>query len=148
MASDSANRYVVMDLHGTLMNINSIIQLIPDWDEFHRASLKCPPNAPVVEFARRCQLHSEVIVVTGMPETLRLEVIGWLHTQGIHPEYLAMRPVMSVESDADLKPRLMEKILGRGWENRILFAVEDRDKMVDAWRRHGVTCFQCAESLY
>lgn len=139
---------VIFDLDGTLININSIAELIGDWDEFHAASLKCPANEPILEFAKRCQIFSHLIVVTGKPESFRRGVEGWLSFRGLLPEAVLMRPTMSSDSDAQLKPMLMEKEFGPDWKSRVMFAVEDRDKMTNAWRAEGITCLQCAESLY
>lgn len=142
------HRYVIFDLDGTLININSIQHLIGDWEEFHPASVKCPPNEAMVEFARRCQQHSDIILITGKPERFRRSVIDWLRLQGIDPDFVLMRPELCSLSDAELKPHLAEKLLGSDWADKVLFAVEDRDKMVNAWRAAGINCLQCAESLY
>lgn len=141
---------ILIDLDGTLININGIADLIPDWDAFHDASFRCPANEAVVEFVRALQLldNREVIIVTGKPDTYQSLATEWLRYHGLMPDAILMRPKDNAMSDADLKPWLVEKHCGEGWEQRVLFTLEDRDKMVNAWRARGLTCFQCAESLY
>lgn len=148
MTVEPTARTILFDLDGTLININSIAHLIGDWDAFAEASILCPANEPIAEFARLMQLHYELVVCTGKGEAYRNRVCGWLSLQGIIPDLLLMRPANNFQSDAELKPALLRAALGEGWKGDILFAIEDRDKMVDAWRALGITCFQCAPSLY
>jgi hypothetical protein len=146
--SAQPSAFIVFDLDGTLININSITHLIGDWEAFHQASLTCPSNEPMVEFARRCQRLGEIIICTGKGEEYRKQTNDWLSLRGILPDLLLMRPKLNDMSDALLKPWLMERHVGADWKERTLFVVEDRDKAVNAWRALGVTCLQCAESLY
>lgn len=140
---------VLFDLDGTLININSIQQLLGEWEEFHPATFDCPANEPMIEFAKLCQkMGLALLIVSGKPVTYLQHVTDWLAKRGIIPDVILMRPAISVLGDAELKPALAEAYLGEGWQDRVLFAIEDRDKMVDAWRANGVMCLQCDESLY
>ena len=149
MHKQSPKDVVIFDLDGTLININSISHLLGDWEEFHPATFECPANEPMVQFALLCQrMDLTLYVVTGKPELHRMGVTGWLSLRGIVPDAILLRPNGNHMSDAELKPALMKRELGEGWKDRVLFALEDRDKMVDAWRATGIMCLQCAESLY
>lgn len=140
---------MLFDLDGTLINISPIQHLLGDWEEFHRESFRCYANEPMVDFAKLCQkMGLTILIVTGKPSGFINHVEGWLSTRGILPEAILMRGPLNSMSDAELKPHLVEAMLGEGWRDRILFAVEDRDKMVNAWRAEGIMCLQCAESLY
>lgn len=148
MNDGSIVKYILFDLDGTLINVNSITHLIGQWEDFAEATLTCPPHERMVEYARLCQGVAEIIVVTGKHERFYPRVLDWLALQGIIPEVVLMRPNLNSESDATLKPRLIEQYLGERWRDQVLFAVEDRDKMVEAWRALDVICLQCAPSLY
>lgn len=148
MNDASTGKFVLFDLDGTLINVNPIVHLIGQWEEFAEASLKCPPATRMVEFALHCQRFSDIIVVTGKSEVYQQRVADYLSLLGILPEAILMRPKSSMDSDAILKPRLIEQYLGADWRDQVLFAVEDRDKMVEAWRALDITCLQCAPSLY
>jgi FMN phosphatase YigB (HAD superfamily) len=142
--------YAVFDLDGTLINVESAAHLAADreWDAFHDATLDCPPYADMLIFALMAQRYADVIVCTAKPERLRARVLNWLSMHGILPDALLMRPDKDFRPSPVLKLELMEEHLGPDWKQQILFAVEDRDKMVDAWRAAGITCLQCSPSLY
>lgn len=143
-----ARDLVLFDFDGTLTDVSGFSHLIPDWDAFHEAALNAPPSPRIVEFARKMTTVAKVVVITGKPRFYQPAVIEWLWEQDIEAETVLMRPNGSDMSDADLKIELMVREFGPDWKDRVLFAVEDRDKMVDGWRKEGVTCLQCAASLY
>lgn len=149
MSKPSTRDVVLFDLDGTLININSIAQLVGDWDEFHPAAFRCPANEPMIDYARICQkMGFEIIIISGKPAAYLQHTAEWLCLRGIIPDAILMRPLNNHMSDAELKPALVEAHIGPDWKGRVLFAIEDRDKMVDAWRATGIMCLQCAESLY
>lgn len=136
---------VIFDFDGTLCNTDPITHLWGDWEAFHPATFDCPPRIGVVELARRCQLIGHVLVVTGKPERYRAKMTNWLNYQGIQPDAILMRPDHSSMPDAELKPQLAREWAGS--LDRVICAIEDRDKMVDAWRAEGVTCLQAAPCI-
>lgn len=148
--------HTVFDLDGTLINIDPVAHLANEkkWDEFADATMSCQPIYNMLAFARCCQRFSEVLIVTAKPERLRFRTLNWLSIHGIVPTAMMMRPAHDYRSSPELKLALlkehMEEIFGTDvdWKRQIMFAVEDRDKMVDAWRAAGITCLQCAPSLY
>lgn len=142
-----ARDVILFDFDGTLIDLDPITHLWGDWDAFHVASFDCPPREGVVEFARRCQLMCHTAVVTGKPERYRTKMVNWLSFHGLLPDELLMRPDHSMQPDAELKPALLIDWLGPDWKERIIAVVEDRDKMVDAWRAEGVTCLQAAPCI-
>lgn len=151
----AVGRFIVFDLDGTLINIDSCVHLMHDqqFEEFADATLKCPPIESMVSFARYCQLMGDLLIVTAKPERLHAASMNWLSMQGLQPEAILMRPKHDYRSSPELKlAQLQEYIDPAGrlprWQDTIMFAVEDRDKMVDAYRAAGITCLQCAPSLY
>jgi beta-phosphoglucomutase-like phosphatase (HAD superfamily) len=145
-------KYVIFDLDGTLININSVTHHADakDWEAFADATLDCPPFESMVEYARHIQQLKTIglIVATAKPERLRARTLNWLSMQGIIPDALLMRPHKDFRPSAELKPALIQEFIGEDWKPQVLFAIEDRDKVVDAWRALGVPCLQCAPSLY
>jgi phosphoglycolate phosphatase-like HAD superfamily hydrolase len=145
-------KYVIFDLDGTLININSITHLADakEWEQFADESLSCPPFPEMVEYARHIQQLKNIglIIVTAKPERLRARTFNWLSVNGIIPDALLMRPHKDFRTSVELKPALLTEHLGDDWKQQVLFTVEDRDKVVDAWRAIGITCLQCAPSLY
>lgn len=142
-----AKDIIIFDFDGTLVDCDPINHLWGDWDAFHNATFDCPPRMGVVELARRCQLIAIVVVVTGKPERYRAKMLNWLSFHGLQPDEILMRPDHSSMSDIELKPVLMFDWAGFDWKERTICAIEDRDKMVDAWRAEGVLCLQAAQCL-
>jgi hypothetical protein len=138
---------IAFDFDGTLIDLDPIGHLWGDWDNFHVASFDCPAREGIVALAKRMQLISHVVVVTGKPDAYRSKMIGWLSLHGIMPDELLMRPAGSMMPDAELKPALMFDCFGPDWKDRLIAVIEDRDKMVDAWRAEGVTCLQAASCI-
>lgn len=141
-------RTIIVDFDGTLVDIRPIQDLVGDWDEFHQRSFSCPPNIKIVEFVERMDWFYDIVICTGKGEAYSNEMVEWLLRHEIPADTVLMRPKDNYMSDAELKPWLMENKFGEAWRDRVEFALEDRDKMVDAWRSLGITCFQCARSLY
>jgi FMN phosphatase YigB (HAD superfamily) len=145
---------VVFDLDGTLINVESVVHLAQakEWDEFHEATLRCPPYQQMVDYARFIQRLTQIdwIVATAKPEKFRHRTVNWLSVHGLMPEALLMRSDHDYRPSPELKLDMVRSYVGgeENWKSSILFAVEDRDKMVDAWRGAGVPCLQCAPSLY
>lgn len=143
---------VVFDLDGTLINIDSIVHFADqeDWDGFADASMDCPDYPAMVAFAKIIQRMPDIdwIIVTTKPERLRARTVNWLSMRGLQPEAMLMRPQHDYSPTVDLKPQLMADMYGEEWRSKVLFAIDDRTKMVDAWRALGVMCMQCAPTLY
>jgi hypothetical protein len=142
--------YAVFDLDGTLINIESVAHFAADkeWDAFHEATLDCPPHDDMIRFALMCQRLCDLIICTAKPIKLHDRALNWLSAHGILPDAMLMRPSHDYRPSAELKLDLIKEHLGDDWKSQVLFTVEDRDKMVDAWRAAGATCLQCSPSLY
>lgn len=138
---------VILDFDGTLCDTDLIGHLMGDWDAFHPATFDCPPRVGVLELAKRLQLIARIAVVTGKPERFRAKMQNWLSFHGIIPDVILMRPDHSSMPDAELKPALLFEWAGPDWKAATICAIEDRDKMVDAWRAEGVTCLQAAPCM-
>lgn len=146
---DLANPIVVFDLDGTLALIEHRKHLIdkergePDWGAFYRACVNDLPNAPVIALWTLCDAHYESWVVSGRSDEVRRETVEWLRNHRVYPDRLLMRSEGDFTPDDELKRRWIEPI-----KDRVLFAVDDRDKVVRMWRSMGVPCFQVADGAF
>lgn len=138
---------IVLDFDGTLVDCDPIGHLMGDWERFHEATFMCPPRLQMLELARRLQTVARVVVVTGKGEKWRPQTVKWLHGFALYPDDILMRPDHSSMPDAELKPALLFDWAGPEWKRQVICAIEDRDKMVDAWRAEGVLCLQAAPCL-
>lgn len=146
-------KYIVVDLDGTLYDSSNRVHLAhqKQWDEFHNASVA---DKPFYDVKKLLDIVGDagvwVIACTGRNERYRGITEKWLNKYSIPVDVLLMRPDNNFESDADVKLGLVRGFLcddPDGFSN-ILFVLEDRDKMVDAWRAIGVPCYQVRPSGY
>ncbi|WP_328491269.1 HAD family hydrolase [Streptomyces zaomyceticus] len=83
---------LVIDLEGGLINVRSIRHLAQDASQFHRASLRCPPNRRIVADARRAHRNGmAVLVMTGGDRRLGEHIRAWLGRNEVPAAVLLMR---------------------------------------------------------
>ena len=139
------SRRVIFDLDGTLSLPEHRIHFIEgenaDWDAFYQACGDDDPNYPVITVLQSLWQTGELIVIwTGREESVRGRTLEWLANHNIHYAELKMRPTKDYTPDDHLKELWLKEL---GAQN-VLMAFDDRDKVVDMWRRNDVVCFQVA----
>ena len=95
------------------------------WTDFYEACVHDKPNKPVVDFLLHAGAGCE---------------ISSLHE-------LRMRPADSRAPDTELKEEWLHS-LPPAERERIVLAVDDRDLVVEMWRRNGVPCLQVASGKF
>ena len=138
---------IICDLDGTLYDSRGRSHFAENkmWDEFHAASVDDPPNTDVLHMLYAID-HSgaEIIAITGRDEKFREITNTWLSKHLVPIDTLLMRPDLDFRHDTEVKIDLLEGWLARtNWnKDEIAFAMDDRDRMVDAWRKYGIPCWQ------
>lgn len=164
-------RAIIFDLDGTLALIdhrrhfvekpkgwgqkNQLTQLLgdddwrPDWDAFFEACNNDLPNPGVVALYKmicRAQfedLDTRVIIFSGRSESVRVKTVDWFKEYKIPtPDRLLMRPEGDFTPDDQLKEQWLRNLQAEGYFVQMVF--DDRQKVVDMWRRNGITCLQVA----
>ena len=149
---------VVVDLDGTLYDSTNREPLAEtkQWEEFHRRSIEDPPNMAVLQTLYALDaLGPEITIIacTGRNDAHRKITDDWLMKHEVPVQEVLMRPEGNFASDAEIKVALLEEWIG---ENRpglalveaVLLVLEDRDKMVEAWRDLGLDCWQVKHGGY
>jgi hypothetical protein len=121
----------------------------PNWDEFFALCIKDSPNWPVV--GTMMQLRAcgcDVRIWSGRVDKVRAATLEWLHVYTTIQPYeldkmLVMRPGGDYRPDEQLKLKWLNA-LPPADRARLVAVFDDRDKVVDMWRKNGVTCFQVA----
>lgn len=100
-------------------------------------------NEPVRICLEKFQRNSYmIIIVSGRKSEHRKETEDWLRNHKIYYDYLYMRAEEDNRDDRIVKKEIYDEHI-RGKYN--VFAVwDDRNKVVDMWRKLGLTCFQVA----
>ena len=139
---------VVFDLDGTLALIEHRRHFVngdrKSWQRFFAACVDDEPNAPVIQLARMLAERRDLTLIcfSGRSDEVRAETLAWLdqHVGSDVFSEVRMRRAGDYTPDDELKQSWAKPIL-----ERILFTVDDRDKVVAMWRRLGVTCLQVAD---
>lgn len=138
---------VIFDIDGTLADIAHRRPYLtperPDWTRFNAAMGDDTLNLPVAELYRVLWASKayRLEIVTGRNERFRKLTESWLTWNDIPFSRLTMRPDKDQRADHLLKQDILNGFLSEGQE--IAFAVDDRQQVVDMWRRNGITCLQC-----
>ncbi len=139
---------VVFDIDGTLADVSQRRRHLegsePDWKKFHTSMDTDTPNVPIVELYRALwdSARFKIVLTSGRHERTRQYTEEWLFWNRIPFGQLYMRPDDDGRPDHLLKQDFLREITSKHGE--ILFVVDDRQQVVDMWRRNGITCLQCA----
>lgn len=149
-----SGKTVIFDLDGTLADIKERRTLATkeggkiDWPKFfdpNNISLD-KPNTPVIESFKALQKAGyRMIIFSGRSDATREETEKWLAVNGIVYDKLLMRPGTG-EGMFTPDDKLKEDWLNQEFpdKSQILCVYDDRDKVVNMWRRNGISCFQVA----
>lgn len=160
-------KYIICDLDGTLCDASHREHLINEsWDAFHAAHTKDSVVLPTLQFLERMLKLRDwsevaepcyVIFLTGRNEAYRASTIDWLNDEcglAIHDDYeaLLMRPDYDYTPDHELKPQMLSAFMASFVDGETpkesVLVLDDRDKVVAAWRDAGYTCWQVKEGSY
>lgn len=150
---------IICDIDGTISNYQHrkfILNGSPDdrqsrpqvdWDRFHAAALDDHPIREVIKILKWAQFggRTKIFLITGRPDRYRSITSTWLTTHQVPYHRLLMRKQGDFRSDTVVKQEIFEKHCKN---YNVLFALEDRDKVVDMWRELGVRCLQVAKGEY
>jgi phosphoglycolate phosphatase-like HAD superfamily hydrolase len=140
---------IIFDIDGTLANNSHRLHYITggkkkNWEGFRAELENDVPNSPVVTLLRAMKtLGYRIIISTGRFEESRTRTEKWLRKHLIFYHDLFMRPNGDFRPDYEVKEDMLRDMqIGR---DNILFVVDDRDSVVEMWRRNGLTVLQCAK---
>ena len=142
---------IVCDLDGTLCDISHRTHWVQvpsgvrkNWDAFFSEVPNDTPNRPVLDLLQIVSEYSHIIFCSGRPERCRAETVEWLEkywfVEGAYKLY--MRQDGDFRRDDIVKQEILDKYIDK---ERVKFVLDDRDQVVDMWRRNGLHCFQVAE---
>lgn|SRR3990167_2505416 len=146
-------RAIIVDLDGTLANCTHRLHYIKkkkkDWGGFYSEVSKDKVNEWCKAILSRFEMdlhNTAILIVTGRRDTTREDTIIWLDKNKIPYDELFMREYDDFRDDAIIKEELYKTEIKDKYS--VLFVLEDRKRVVDMWRRLGLTVLQCAEGDY
>ena len=146
---------VIFDIDGTLADITHRVHLAQakKFNEFFDAMVDDVPNGPIVALLNgilntgSLDTYLQVIYCTGRPEKYRSVTQSFIDDIQRYSRDcpLLMRPNKQRSvPDYEIKQGMLDGILNHVSKENILYAVDDRQQVVDMWRSNGITCLQCA----
>jgi len=143
---------VIFDLDGTLANIEHRLHFVQNgnrqWDEFFAACADDKRNEPIIEIWD-CMSHMghEMWIFSGRSDQVLEETQEWLVNNNIFADRVFMRKAGDHQPDDKLKQGWLDELTDDE-RAAILCAFDDRQRIVDMWRRNGITCLQVAEGNF
>ena len=145
------DKKVIFDLDGTLALIDKRRDLATkdngkmDWNVFFdpdNIDLDLP-NQTVIDMANL--LHSQgylIYIFSGRSDKTEDATKDWLDKHNVNYDLLQMRPQgLLYKPDNDLKQDWLNVIK----KDRVAMVFDDRNQVVDMWRKNGLTTFQVAD---
>lgn len=137
---------ILCDLDGTLADCGHrqhlVLQAPKDWPKFFDLGEFDAPHMHVIHAVKALSKNYDIYITTGRPATYLSQTINWLEKYGIPFDRLIMRRADDKTDDDKLKPSWLTD--GQIDRERVAFALDDRDRVVAAWRAAGIPCFQVA----
>lgn len=156
MIEEQNKPVIIIDLDGTVYDSTPRSHHIQagNWDAFHEDSIHDLPHPDVVLLLKRLNLSMNgegvFIAITGRNERYRHITLEWLNLWMVPVDSLWMRPDDNFQKDVEVKMALLDEALEyhKLTRDHIWFAIDDRDKMIDAYREAGINAYQVKPSTY
>lgn len=142
---------IIFDIDGTLADIDHRLHWIQggpkNWKAFYAAMTDDSPIESICSLARRSyEMGDIVILCTGRNEQHRASTDRWLSQHEIKYDALYMRGDRDHRPDFEVKEDALKDIVNQFGKPDLVF--EDRQQVVDMWRRNGIRCLQVAAGQY
>ena len=141
---------IIFDVDGTLANGDHREHLYGGreaytWDAYVSASIDDTPHEQIqwLNHIMAEQPNVYIIVLTARSESGREVTIKWLEKHNIIYDELILKPEddgINGMKDYDFKERTLKELIDRNLTPFMVF--EDRNSVVEMWRRNGIKCLQ------
>jgi hypothetical protein len=147
----------IFDIDGTLADPTHRLPLLlngcgPDrWRQFYAACGDDKPIMPtIITMHGLITAGADVWLFSGRSDEVRDKTIQWLqqHVRWTgNPAELVMRRQGDYRADHIVKKEFYDRMLLDDRE-RLIAIFDDRQQVVDMWRRQGITCYQVADGKF
>jgi predicted kinase len=145
-------RCVVFDIDGTLADCSHRTHFVngskKNWPAFMAGIPDDVPNFQVtflntlLNFARsQGATNMPIFLCSGRSENERSDTEAWLNKYSVTCDKMFMRKSGDYRADHIIKRELLEEIRADGYEPWLIF--DDRQCVVDMWRKEGLFVLQC-----
>tara|TARA_B100000530_G_C15916437_1_gene471428 strand:- start:1315 stop:1752 length:438 start_codon:yes stop_codon:yes gene_type:complete len=139
---------IIFDVDGTLMDITHRVHFVrqkpKDFKSFREHAVFDKPNEEIFTIARDlADAGHRILISTGRMKHERDITIEQITSNGLGFHEIYMRGDTDYRSDDVLKEGYLKKMYKDGYKPTMAF--DDRKRVVDMFRRYGLTVFQVAE---
>jgi len=128
---------IIVDQDGTISHITNRSPF--DWGKVKQDT----PDEFVIELIKNYHsLGYEILVVTGRDGSCKELTREWLNENNVPFSQLFTREAGDSRKDSVIKEEIFFNEIYNKWNIR--FVLDDRDQVVDVWRKIGLKCFQVA----
>jgi len=137
---------VIFDVDGTLMDVQHrrhfVEQSPRNFKAFRKAMADDTPNEDIVMMAKLLKKAGHrIIIATGRLQSERAITLKQLLGAGVVFDAIYTREnVHEFKSDSEVKEKFLDRMKADGYNPTMAF--DDRQKVVDMWRRNGLRVFQ------
>lgn len=117
-----------------------------NWEAYFNKCDRDTPNEAVIELLRRFITGNLIYILSGRSQIVGKKTIEWIEKHKVPYSYLQMREEHDRTADDILKLRWADQF--NLTPENTLFVLEDRERVVNAWRKKGFRCFQVAEGNF
>jgi 3-deoxy-D-manno-octulosonate 8-phosphate phosphatase KdsC-like HAD superfamily phosphatase len=134
--------YVIFDIDGTLADCNHRLHYVRskprNFDAFETAVMADQPIWPIINTLKwYIETGIDVYLLTGRNEKIRPETEKWLADHGIVGYKRLFMKRRKFEQDVVQKSAVLDKLIEK-YNKLPLIVYEDRERVVDMWKRRGV----------
>jgi len=132
--NDALPPAIIVDVDGTLAEICN--RDPHDWKNV----INDKPKHDVINIVNTLSTHYHIIIFTGRDGRALYDTEKWLKIHSIPYDEIYIRPMGDNRKDSIVKAELFnENINGK---YNVIGVIDDRDQVVEMWRKIGLTCFQ------
>jgi predicted kinase len=113
-----------------------------DWDSFNCACSDDEPQMGVVKWVRALYEDHIVVITSGRSDKYQGQTVEWLKREGVPYHCLLMRSRHDYRPDEEIKLEFLSWLP----KERISFVVDDRPRLVKAWRASSLKVYPVTES--
>lgn len=136
VSNQNKPKAILVDIDGTLATMSGRSPY-----EWMRVGEDSPVQAVIEAVMAACMFQREVIVMSGRDESCRAITEEWLTEHlGVAWSKLYMRPEGDNRKDNIIKYELFNKYVRNDYN--VSYVLDDRDQVVEMWRKLGLACFQ------
>jgi predicted kinase len=146
---------IIFDIDGTLANLNHRRHFVAnknkDWNSFFAGINEDKPIEQTLAIFKQFQSWEDgetpykILIVSGRPDNYQDETTNWLNSyfcwvgEKFSDAKLYMRKAGDYRPDYIIKEEILKEIQK---EYEVFFVVDDRQSVVDMWRKNGLICYQ------